>query len=408
MAASDSSSSSNKLKEDQISRSDQPFFDTSQVFTISAGHAVHDSYSSFLPPLLPELIQRFQMSNTEVGILSAFLQITSVTQPVIGYLADRISLRYLVILAPGVTATLMSLVGISPYYAVTAFLLLFAGLSSAGMHAVGPVMAGRVSGDRLGRGMSYWMVGGELGRTIGPILVVSAIGWLGLEGTPWLMLGGWGASVLLFFQLRGVSGKPTDPQLSQPWREVIRQMRPFLVALSILQVVRSFSSVALTTYLPVFLKEGGASLWWAGASLSILEAAGVVGALVGGSISDRFGRRRIMAIGFIITSVLIVVFLYVPGSGKTLLLPFLGFFSLSTTPVIMAIVQECYPENRAMANGLYMALSFVLRSIILVIFGIVSDAVGLTNAYLLSAVLLVVGLPVLSRFPDRSNRSRVI
>jgi FSR family fosmidomycin resistance protein-like MFS transporter len=58
------------------------------------------------------------------------------------------------------------------------------------------------------------------------------------------------------------------------------------------------------------------------------------------------------------------------------LLPFLGFFSLSTTPVIMAIVQECYPENRSMANGLYMAVSFVIRSILLVVFGGISDAVG--------------------------------
>jgi FSR family fosmidomycin resistance protein-like MFS transporter len=408
MAASDSSNASLELEEVLTSSPDQPSFDTGQVVTISAGHAVHDSYSAFLPPLLPELIQRFHMSNTGAGILSAFLQFPSVFQPVIGYLADRISLRYLVILAPGVTATLMSLVGIAPYYVVIAFLLLFAGLSSAGMHAVGPVMAGRVSGDRLGRGMSFWMVGGELGRTIGPILIVSAIGWFGLEGTPWLMLGGWGASILLFFQLRGVSGKPTDPQLSQPWRDVVRQMRPFLVALTILQVVRSFSSVALTTYLPVFLNEGGASLWWAGASLSILEAAGVVGALIGGSLSDRFGRRLILVVGFVITSILIVAFLYVPGSTKTLLLPFLGFFSLSSTPVIMAIVQECYPENRAMANGLYMALSFVIRSIILVIFGGVSDAVGLTNAYLLSAILLVAGLPIVNKFPVRSNRHQVV
>lgn len=376
-------------------------FRTGQVLTISAGHAVHDTYSAFLPPLLPELIQRFTLSNTQAGLLSAFLQLASVLQPVIGYLADRISLRYLVILAPGITATVMSLVGIAPYSVIVAMLLFVAGLSSAGMHAVGPVMAGRVSGVRLGRGMSYWMVGGELGRTIGPILVVSMITWLGLKSTPWLMVGGWAASILLFIRLRGISGKPTDSTRRLPWRDVIIQMRPFLLALSLLQVVRSFSSVALTTYLPVFLKEGGASLWWAGASLSILEAAGVIGALVGGSLSDRLGRRRILAASFVITSFLIGGFLYVSDTWRTLLLPLLGFFSLSTTPVIMAIVQECYPENRAMANGLYMAISFIIRSIILVIFGGVSDAVGLTNTYILSSIFLLLGVPLLKLIPAR-------
>jgi FSR family fosmidomycin resistance protein-like MFS transporter len=388
-------------KQDQPKEPNQTF-ETGQVVTMSAGHSVHDTYSAFLAPLLPELIDRFTLTNAQAGLLSAFMQLASVFQPVIGYLADRISLRYLVILAPGITATVMSLVGIAPYYAIVAMLLFVAGLSSAGMHAVGPVMAGRVSGDRLGRGMSFWMVGGELGRTIGPILVVSLITWKGIESMPWLMLGGWAASGLLFVRLRGISGKPTDPVDSLPWRDVLIQMRPFLLALSLLQVVRSFSSVALTTYLPVFLKEGGASLWWAGASLSILEAAGVVGALVGGSLSDRLGRRRILMMALSITAGLILLFLYIPDGGRTWLLPLLGFFSLSTTPVIMALVQESYPENRAMANGVYMGLSFIIRSLIVVIFGGISDLVGLPNTYLLSAILLLAGLPVIRLFPERA------
>ncbi|MCX6069554.1 MAG: MFS transporter [Chloroflexi bacterium] len=374
-------------------------FKAGQVFTMSASHGLHDTYSAFLAPLLPELIQRFSLTNAEAGLLSAFQQFPSIFQPIIGYLADRVSLRYLVILAPGITATAMSLLGIAPHYVLIALLLTVAGFSSAGIHAIGPVMAGRVSGERLGRGMSFWMVGGELGRTLGPILVVSTVAWFGLEGTAWLMPGGWLASILLFFRLRGVSGKPADLPQGPNWKDVLLQMRPFLVALALLHVVQSFSSVALTTYLPIFMREGGASLWWAGVSLSILQAAGVIGAFVGGSLSDRLGRRRTLAIALAVTAVLIVAFLYVPGAWQAWLLPFLGFFSLSTTPVIMAIVQECYPENRAMANGLYMAVSFVIRSIILVVFGGISDAVGMTNAFLLSAVLLLLGLPILRLFP---------
>jgi len=364
---------------------------------------VHDTYSAFLPPLLPELIQRFALSNAQAGLLSAFLQIPSVLQPFIGYLADHISLRYLVILGPGLTATAMSLIGVAPAYMLIAMLLTVAGFASAGIHAVGPAMAGRVSGERLGRGMSFWMVGGELGRTIGPILVVSAVAWLGLPGIWWLMAGGWMASLLLYMRLRKISGKPVDSSRALHWREAIRKMRTFLIALALLQIVRSFSSVALTTYLPVFLKGQGASLWWAGASLSILEAAGVIGALAGGSFSDRFGRRRVMVLALAVTAFLILLFLYLPVPLRMLLLPLLGFFSLSTTPVIMAVAQECYPENRAMANGVYMALTFIIQSIVLVLFGAISDTIGMPNTYLLSAVLLLIGLPVVRWFPVREK-----
>jgi FSR family fosmidomycin resistance protein-like MFS transporter len=75
------------------------------------------------------------------------------------------------------------------------------------------------------------------------------------------------------------------------------------------------------------------------------------------------------------------------------------------TPVIMAIAQESYPENRALANGAYMALSFVIRSIVLVTFGAVSDRIGLHSSYILSAALLLAGLIFLPLFPKRVEQS---
>ena len=89
-------------------------FQTAGVITVTGGHAVNDTYTSFLPPLLPSLIQSFGLSNTQAGLLSVFLQWPSVLQPFIGYLADRTNLRYLVILAPALTGMAMSLLGVAP------------------------------------------------------------------------------------------------------------------------------------------------------------------------------------------------------------------------------------------------------------------------------------------------------
>ena len=183
-------------------------FQTERVVTISAAHAVHDTYTAFLPPLLPVFIETLSLSITQAGFLTVFVQAPSLLQPMIGHLADRVSLRYLVILAPGVTATAMSLLGIAPAYSVLALLLVVAGLSSATLHAVAPVMSGRLSGKNLGRGMGFWMVGGEVGRTVGPLVIVAAVQYLGLASTPWLMLGGWAASAILYLRLRDVPGRP--------------------------------------------------------------------------------------------------------------------------------------------------------------------------------------------------------
>jgi MFS transporter, FSR family, fosmidomycin resistance protein len=376
-------------------------FQARHVLTISIGHAVHDTYSAFLAPLLPLFITNLSLSKTEAGLLSVFMQVPSLLQPFIGHLADRASLRYFVILAPAVTAVMMSLLGIAPGYAMLALFLMVTGTSSAAIHAVGPVMAGNLSGSRLGRGMSFWMVGGELGRTLGPVVIVTAIRVLGLEGTPWLMIGGVLGSIILYAQLRHVSGKPPNPMPALPWRQALRGMGPLYLPLAGIVVVRLFLNVPLTTYLPTFLIEEGADLWIAGVSLTALEAAGVVGALLGGSMSDRLGRRRVLLISMLITPLLMFAFLSAEGWVRFSLLIALGFVTLSITPVIMALVQESFPENRALANGVYMSSSFIFRSGITIILGVLADRFGLNLAFVVGAVIALFGLPLIPLLPKR-------
>jgi len=378
-------------------------FQAGHVTTVSAGHAVHDTYTAFLAPLLPVFIANLALSKTEAGLLTVFMQGPSLLQPFIGHMADHASLRIFFILAPAVTATMMSLLGVAPGYAVLALLLVVTGLSSASLHAVGPVIAGNLSGRSLGRGMGFWMVGGELGRTLGPIVIVSAVQLLTLKGTPWLMVMGLLTSALLYVRLRHVSGRPLNGGQVLPWRRALRSMRPLLIPLVGIIVVRSFMVSVLTTYLPTFLSEEGADLWLAGASLAVLEAGGVVGALLGGSISDRLGRRSVLFVSMLATPLLMLVFLAVSGWLQFPLLLMLGFIALSVTPVVMALVQESFPENRALANGVYMALSFVLRSGIVVVVGAMGDLFGLRLAFTASAVIPLLGLPLVFLLPGRRD-----
>lgn len=377
---------------------------TSKVITIAAGHAAHDTYSAFLPPLLPVFIERLSLARAEAGLLTVFLQGPSLLQPVIGHLGDRRDLRLAVVLSPAVTAVCMSLVGVAPGYGALVLLLLTAGLSAAVLHSVAPVLAGRLSGRRLGYAMGFWMVGGELGRTLGPVLVVSTVALLGPGGTPWLMIGGLAASALLALGLRGVrvegGGEGTPRDLSQ----ALRPMRPLLVPLVGIVLSRAFMMAASTTYLPVFLREDGEGLWVAGASLSVLEAAGVLGALVGGSVSDVVGRKGVLVFSFLATPAMMFALFSASGSWRVPILMGLGFTGLMTTPVIMASVQESFPEDRALANGLYMALSFAIRSLVVVLVGGVADWMGMRWTFLACAVLALGGTPFVTWMPGRSGR----
>jgi len=381
-------------------------FQTDKVAIISAGHGVQDTYQAFLPPMLPILIERFALIKTEAGLLSVFANLPSLLQPFIGYLADNVGPRYFVILAPAVTSIMMSLLNVAPTYWFAAVLLLVSGISSACIHATGPVIAGRLSAERLGMGMSFWMMGGEIGRVLGPLVIVSAIKTLQPQNTPWLALVGILTSVFLYFQLRDINGRKTTPQApALDWRKALKGMRPVLLPVIGIILSRAFAFVSVSTFLPTYLTERGADLVMAGASLSVMQAAGVAGAFLGGSLSDKLGRRPVLITALALSAITLFAFTSLSGWVLFPLLLALGFSLLSVAPIIMAVVQESFPESRALANGVYMAVSFISSSLVSVLIGAIGDLANLRTAYYVSAALALVGLPFVLKLPRPQLRA---
>src|SRR5512136_2563592 len=204
-------------------------FQTGRVLTVAGGHLIHDTFTSFLPPLLPLIIQKLGLSLTLAGSLAAFQQFPGLINPLLGLLADRGSLRWLAVLAPTLTAAAMSLIGVAPTYTVLVILLLVTGISSAFWHVPMPVLIARVSGRQVGQGMSFFMLGGELARSVGPVIAVGAVSLWGLEGMWRLIPVGLAASAVLYWRLRDVNVRPArraNGAWAESWRELRRVLLP--------------------------------------------------------------------------------------------------------------------------------------------------------------------------------------
>lgn len=381
-------------------------FQTDQVVTFAGGHFVHDTYTAFLAPLLPLLQSNLGITYAAAGSLVVFMQLPSLLNPFIGYMADRISLRYFIILAPAITATLMSSMGLASTYAVLAILLFAAGISVAAFHAPAPAMIGRVAGLRVGTGMSIFMASGELARTVGPIVAIAGVGWFGLDGMWCLAVVGWLTSVVLYFRLRHISARPAS-QRHDSLADIWPTARRVFPAMTWLMSGRVFMMAALTTYLAIFVKdELGGSLWLAAISLTLLEAAGVVGALLSGTLSDRFGRSRVLFVLLGLAPILMLFFLYGPGWLTALTLIGLGLTAISPQPVLLALVQDEFPNHRALANGTFLALSFLMRAFGIWVIGMVADQYGLSNAFLLACLTAFLSLPAVFFLPKRKTAIR--
>ncbi|MEJ2558485.1 MAG: MFS transporter, partial [Anaerolineae bacterium] len=124
-------------------------------------------------------------------------------------------------------------------------------------------------------------------------------------------------------------------------------------------------------------------------------------ALLGGSVSDRLGRRRVLLISLLTTTLFMFVFLELNGWARFPVLLILGLTALSITPVVMALVQESFPDNRALANGIYMALNFSIRSGAVVVVGMLGDLFGMRLAFTASAIIPLLGVPFILLLPGR-------
>lgn len=378
-------------------------FQTDQVATIAGGHFIHDTYTAFLAPLLPILQGNLGITYAAAGSLAVFMQLPSLLNPFIGYMADRISLRYFIILAPAITATLMSSIGLTSSYVALAILLFAAGISVAAFHAPAPAMIGRVAGLRVGAGMSIFMASGELARTVGPIVAIAGVGWFGLDGLWRLAVVGWLTSVVLYFRLRHISARPPSQKYGS-LVDIWPTARRVFPVLTWLMSGRVLMMAALTTYLAIFVRdELGGSLWLAAISLTLLEGAGVVGALLSGTLSDRFGRRRVLFVLLALAPILMLVFLYGPTWITVAALIGLGLTAISPQPVILALVQDEFPKHRALANGTYLALNFVVRAIGIWVVGMAADQFGMSSAFLLACLAAFLSLPAVMFLPKRKT-----
>ncbi|MYE26855.1 MAG: MFS transporter [Chloroflexi bacterium] len=373
-------------------------FQTNRIILISGGHLAHDSFSAFIAPLLPLLIDKLGLSLLLAGSLSVFSLMPSLLSPLIGYVADRFTIRYLVIFAPAATATLATLIGFMPNYSLAALLLFAMGLSVMSFHAPAPAMVAHIAGNKVGRGLSLFMAGGELGRTLAPLLVGFGVAQWGFEGLWRLMFFGWLASLILFIRLRDVSAR-SDRQMSKAKPLPSRIARVFAPLLGVM-ILRNLPVSSLTIFMVVYLVSvRGYDLLLASGALALYGLAGVAGALAGGTLSDRFGRRKTVALAALCSAVFMLVFVYIDGPLLLPILLGLGASSYSVTPVFQALAQDHLPDNRATASGIFFMYEYGVRAFNIMIVGVLGDALGLQMAFIVAALLSLLSLPLTLTLP---------
>lgn len=372
-------------------------FQTSNVLLVSTTHMLHDIYSSFLAPLRPLLIEKFGVTLAMASIWDLVMRLPWLLNPFIGMIAERTAARYFVIVTPAITAVSMSLLGLAPSFTIVSILLFVMGISSAVFHVPSPVMIKRLSGKYTGRGMSFFMFGGEMARTLGPLIITVAVTYWGLEGTWKLIPFGLIASFILYLKLKNVkisdSFKKGDKEKPK-YLKTIKKYLPFFMILVGITLFRAIMKSGLSAFLPTyFYTEKGETLWFANSALAVFQLAGAVGTILSGSISDRLGRKTTLLIISILSPVMMFFFVSSSGWLSFVFLVLLGFFVFAPGPVLMALVQDNSKTLPVFMNSIFMTISFVTSAVAVLFAGLLGDWLGLEKTYLISSLLALGAIP---------------
>ncbi len=364
----------------------------------------HDTYSAFLAPILPILIEQLGITLFMAGMLDVIRKIPSLLNPFVGMVADKIRVSFFIILAPLITTLCMSFLGMSPNYIVLAVLVFVSGISATLFHVPSPVLIKYYSGDQIGRGMSYYMLGGELARTLGPLIILGAVSLWGLEGTFRVAPLGIGASLLLFLQFRKVKvHKPSQKSGNTGTWKTFTSLLPLFLTIGGIIFFRSAMKSALTIYLPTYLTGKDQTIWIAGISLSVLQFSGAAGTFLAGPISDKLGRKRVLLITSIINPLLFMLFINTSGVFVFPVLILTGFFLFTSGPVILALVHDINSEHGSFINGVYMTINFLFGSIMTLIVGIMADKIGMDSTYRIAVYITAAAIPCVFFLKEREK-----
>ncbi|WP_434510299.1 MFS transporter [Desulfitobacterium sp. AusDCA] len=388
----------------------QPKIQFSKIGVLSFAHMLNDLYSNYLPQMLPFLIAiNPNFTATMAAILvSSFTITSSLVQPLFGFFLDRQGKRWLVHVGTLWMAIMLSLTGIVHSYVLMVVLASLAGLGTAAFHPQASTMVNILSGEHKAVLLSCFVAFGNFGFALGPLLLVPLFQAYGLRATlvtviPGIIV----ALLLLFFAPKNnvLSGSNT------PLSEVIKSLKSASQELSAIIgviAIRSLAYTGMLTLLPLYFKSQNLSNVAASHLVTIMLATGAIGGVIGGFISDYYGRKRLIVGSLILSTPLFFGFFLTQGALSTLFLALAGASLLASFSVTVIAAQEAIPNNKALAAGLTMGFAGGLGGLAVIFIGRVADIWGLSTAvsiiFLLPLLAGIIALFMKSRPAARIER----
>jgi MFS family permease len=352
--------------------------------------------------LLPILQTEFALSYAAIGVLRAlYAGAMAGLQVPAAKLAQRIGGPRMLAAGTAVAGAAYLALGASSTFAILVVALILGGFGSSVQHPIASsLVAAAYQGPRSRGALGTYNFAGDLGKmalpaiTAGLITVMSwrlaaaAVGVIALLGAGSILLAPW--SVPAAGDRRTVAPAPKSKR-----NESANPPRSGFALLLIIGVIDSATRMGFLTFLPFLLRAKGAGLPEIGVALTLVFAGGAAGKLVCGFLGERLGVLTTVLITEGATGMGILALLPLTMGAAFVLLPIIGVALNGTSSVLYGTVPELVTaERRESAFGVFYTGTIGAGALAPALYGLLSDAIGLTPAMLFVAAIVLLTLPL--------------
>jgi MFS family permease len=375
-----------------------------ELWLITLGHGLTHWYPSTFYLLLPIIGLELGLTYSQIGLIMTCQYVAGAIANVPGgIIVDTVG-RKGVLMAVSLfwVGFPYLLMGFAHGYLMLLACVALVGFGNSLWHPTAiPTLARRYP-ERKGLVLSLHGMGGNVGDALAPLAVGSLLAiftWrevVVLNVMPGLVMS---LLILVFLGTMrlGPKAKPGQKKaqaLGDYFRGVPALFRNrALLLLTASSAFRSMTQNSLLTFLPLYLaREMGYSVFWVGAGMFALQAAGFAATPLAGHLSDRMGRRSIMMTSMLMTGV-VLAFMTFAGKSHAFIafVAVLGFFLYAIRPVLQAWLLETTPKNMGGTSiGILFGAQSLGSSVAPLVAGIIADRFGLLAVFWFLAGTIIV------------------
>lgn len=391
-----------------------------EVWLISAGHAFTHWYTATFFVLLPLIGKELGLSYTEIGFIMTMQHIVgAISNLPGGMVVDMVGKKgYLMATSlfwVGFPYALMSLT--HSYWMLLACVTLV-GMGNNLWHPAALTTLAYRYPDRKGLVIAYHGMGGNIADGLAPLVVGALLGWFSwrtvvvMNVVPGLVMASLILVMLGAFSMTSahdnLNARSKSDGVKKYLRDVGRLLRNReLMLISIGSAFRTMTQTGLLTFLPVYLAyELGYSPFAVGACLASMQVAGFAASPIGGHLSDRIGRKRIVMSSMALSCVMIV-FMAMAGRSTAFVvfIALIGFFLYAMRPVLQAWAVEATPKELAGSGvGLQFGIQAMGAAVSPAVFGMIADAKDIYTAFYFLAGTILLANGLVFFVPNRERR----